>query len=163
MVSSRSTSTPSCFFKNGDILTDVTGLSAPGGLEAHRRAHPDHWTRWRHSAGQLQLAKKDGWENMRNLFAGGSQEVTAWTDYRFAADGRLIRGGGAGSRAEAGDWASATSSAAPNRRGRYTIDGLTLHITYDDRSTDSRILIADPSDPKTAIWLDGVGYVQRKQ
>jgi hypothetical protein len=38
-----------------------------------------------------------------------------------------------------------------------------LRITYDDGSVESRILIADPTDPKTAIWLDGVGYVRRSR
>ena len=38
-----------------------------------------------------------------------------------------------------------------------------LHISYADGSAEHRILIADPKDPKGAIWLDGQGYVQRRK
>lgn len=178
---------PVVLFKNGEALTDVTGLSFPAGLAAHKRANPDGWTRWRRNGGKLQLAKTDGWEVMEfqttyarlpdgfrldgayrhlsgagTLAVGGTQEVVAWNEYRFWSDGRVVRGGGAGGRAEAGDASVATSSVAPNRRGRYRVEGLTLRITYDDGSVESRLLITDPSDPKPAIWLDGVGYARRR-
>lgn len=177
---------PIVLFRGGEVLLDVTGLSFPAGLEAHRRAHPEDWSRWRREGGKLQVARDGGWKNpsfqatyprlpdgfrLDGLFrslsgtgtlaVGGTQEVTAWSDYRFSADGSVVRGGGVGGRSEAGNASVATSSAARTRRGRYSIDGLTLRITYDDGSVESRILIADPTDPKTAIWLDGVGYVRR--
>lgn len=177
---------PIVLFATGEALIDVTGLSFPAGLEAHRRANPDDWTRWRRAGGSLQLAKERGWEKPAfqatyprlpdgfrldgffralsgagTLAVGGSQEVVAWREYRFWSDGRVLRGGGAGGRSEAGNASVATSSVAPDRRGRYRIEGLMLQISYDDGSVESRMLIADPSDPKTAIWLDGVGYVRR--
>lgn len=177
---------PIVLFATGEALIDVTGLSFPAGLEAHRRANPDDWTRWRRAGGSLQLAKERGWEKPAfqatyprlpdgfrldgffralsgagTLAVGGTQEVVAWREYRFWSDGRVVRGGGAGGRAEAGNAAVATSSVAPDRRGRYRIEGLMLQISYDDGSVESRMLIADPNDPKTAIWLDGVGYVRR--
>jgi hypothetical protein len=34
-------------------------------------------------------------------------------------------------------------------------------IAYDDGSTEQRVVITDPGDPKAAIWLDGTGYVRR--
>ncbi len=179
---------PVVLFRNGDALTDVEGLSFPGGLEAHKRLKPDNWTRWRRQGGELQLAQKGGWKalpfrttypklpdnfKLDGLFRslsgtgtvaiGGSQSLAVWQDYRFSADGRVVRGNGAGGSAEAGDVAIATSNIAPNRRGRYRVQGMTLHITYDDGSRESRILITDPKDPKSAIWLDGVSYVRRKQ
>jgi hypothetical protein len=179
---------PIVLFRGGELLLDVTGLSFPQGLEAHRRAHPEQWSRWRREGGTLQLSKDGAWKapsfqktyarlpdgyRLDGLFrllsgagtvaVGGTQSVVAWTDYRFSADGAVERTGGAGGRAEAGDASVATSSVAPNRRGRYRIDGLMLRITYDDGSVESRILIADPTDPKTAIWLDGVGYVRRSR
>lgn len=178
---------PIVLFRNGEVLTDVTGLSFPAGLAAHKRAHPDDWTRWRRSGGRLQLAKASGWDVMEfqttydrlpdgfrldgayrhlsgagTLAVGGTQEVVAWNEYRFWSDGRVVRGGGAGGRAEAGNASVATSSVAPNRRGRYRVEGLTLRITYDDGSVESRLLITDPSDPRPAIWLDGVGYARTR-
>jgi hypothetical protein len=177
---------PIVLFRNGDALTNVGGLAFTGGLEAHKRAKPDEWTRWRSQNGKLQIARKSGWEalpfqttypklptnfKLNGLFRlisgtgtvaiGGSQSVTAWQDYNFSPDGRVVRGGGTGGRAESGNSSVTTSSAAPNQRGRYRIEGLTLHITYDDGSSERRILITDPKNPKSAIWLDGIGYVRR--
>ncbi|MGH1394260.1 MAG: hypothetical protein ACRAVC_09505, partial [Trichormus sp.] len=95
------------------------------------------------------------------IAVGGSQSVTAWRDYRFSPDGRVVRGQGAGGRAESGNSSVVTSNVAPNQRGRYRIQGLVLHITYDDGSEERRILITNPQDPKSAIWLDGIGYARR--
>jgi hypothetical protein len=53
------------------------------------------------------------------------------------------------------------TAVGPERRGRYRVDGLTLHVTYDDGSTEDRVLIIDPSNSKGAVWLDGVGYARR--
>jgi hypothetical protein len=177
---------PVVLMRNGDALDDVKGLSFAGGLEAHKRARPSDWTRWRRAGGELQLERKDGWKalpfpttypklpqsfRLNGLFralggvgsqgAGGNQQVAAWSDYRFSSDGAVLRGGGAGSSAEGGDTSVVTSNAAPNRRGRYRIDGLVLHISYEDGSAERRILITDPQNPKSAIWLDGLGYVRR--
>jgi len=176
---------PVVLFRDGDALKDVKGLSFPGGLEAHKRAHPGQWTKWRQAGGQWELAGKDGWEalpfkqtyaalpkdfRLDGLFRsvsgagsvsiGGGQSVTAWSDYRFFPDGRVIRGGGAGSRTEE-PVSVTTQNVAPNRRGRYQIDGLKLSIRYDDGSGEERILITNPQDPKSSIWLDGTGYARR--
>jgi hypothetical protein len=177
---------PVVLMRNGDALDDVKGLGFRGGLEAHKRARPSDWTRWRRAGGELQLERKDGWKalpfpttypklpdgfTLNGLFralsgagshgAGGNQQVAAWSDYRFSTDGAVLRGGGAGSSAEGGDASVVTSNAAANRRGRYRIDGLLIHINYDDGSLERRILITDPKNPKSAIWLDGLGYVRR--
>jgi hypothetical protein len=88
---------------------------------------------------------------------GGSASVAVWSTYNFSSEGRVMRGRGAGS-SNAG---VVTSSVAPSQRGRYQIDGLTLRMTYDDGSTEERLIIANPKDPKTAIWLDGSGYSKR--
>jgi hypothetical protein len=53
--------------------------------------------------------------------------------------------------------------AQSSRRGRYQLTVPTLRISYDAGSEESHVLIADPADPKTAIWLDGVGYARRKR
>ncbi|BAZ53947.1 hypothetical protein NIES4103_66310 [Nostoc sp. NIES-4103] len=176
---------PVVLFRNGDALTNVKGLSFTGGLSAHKRAKPNEWTRWRNQGGKLQLARKSGWKalafqttyqklpnnfKLNGLFRslsgtgtvaiGGNDAIAAWKEYRFFSDGRVVRGQGAGGRV--GDDASvAISNVAPNQRGRYRIEGLMVYINYDDGSSEHRILIADPKDPKTAIWLDGVGYARR--
>lgn len=174
---------PVVLFKNGSALTDVTGLNNPA---AHRRANPENWVQWRRSGGKIELMKSSGWKAMSfsrtyaslpagftlnglfrrlsgsgNIGMGGNQSVTGVSDYRFWPDGAVVRGGSLGSTAASGDSSVVTSSVSPNARGRYRIDGLTLAIRYDDGSSERRILVADPADPKTAIWLDGRGYVRR--
>jgi hypothetical protein len=178
---------PILLFRNGDVLKNVEGLAFNGGIDAHKRAKPDQWTRWRRVGSELQLQKKEGWKAMYyqtvysrlpddfklnglfrslsgagNVAAGGNQSVAAWSDYRFAADGTVTRGGGAGGSGQSGDASVVTQSSAANRRGRYRIEeGLLLQITYDNGSSERRVLVTDPKDPKSAIWLDGVGYVRR--
>lgn len=178
---------PIVLFKSGEVLTDVSGLAHPGGMEAHRRAHPGDWTRWRRQGGELQLAKEKGWEKpsfqstyqrlpddfridgffrslsgVGNVSIGGTDAVTAWREYRFWRDGRVVRGGGSGAQAAAGSASVVTSSVAPNQRGRYRVEGMRLLITYDDGSVEAYILIADPTDPKTGIWLDGNAFPRRR-
>lgn len=175
---------PVVLFRNGEALTDASGLAFPGGPSAHRRANPARWTRWRRDGGKLQIEGRKGWEPLafqttypklpdgfqlegryRSLTGsgtvaiGGTEAVAAWREYRFSRDGRVVRGGGAGAQSEAAGGSVVTSNVAPNRRGRYRVEGLVLVITYDDGSSERRILITDPGQPK-AIWLDGVGYVR---
>ena len=179
---------PIVLFRNGEALTDVEGLAFPAGLAAHKRANPGDWTQWRRSGGALLLHKQGRWaapsfqrsyprlpdgfrldgyfralSGAGTVAIGGGDAVAAFTDYRFSPDGRVERGSGSGGRAEAGDGSVVTRASAPSRRGRYQLDGLTLRISYDDGSEESHVLIADPADPKTAIWLDGVGYARRKR
>lgn len=178
---------PVVLFKNGDVLTDVRGLMAPAGLTAHKAAQPAAWSRWRRAGGELQVEGKKGFEKLPfqatyarlpagftlnglyrrlggtgTLGVGGTTSVAVYDQYRFFADGRVERDGGAGSRAEAGDVSTVTRGAAATRRGRYTIDGLSLRVVYDDGTSEQRLVITDPKDPKGAIWLDGEGYAQRK-
>ena len=177
---------PIVLFHNGEVLTDVEGLSFRAGLDAHKRAEPTVWTRWRRAGRALEIVKDGRWDALEfptiyssvpagfrlqglfrstsgvgNVAVGGTQSVTAWNEFRFSNDGRVQRGGGAGSRAEAGGTSVVTSAVAANRRGTYRIDGLELVLSYDDGSSDRRIFITDPAKP-TVIWLDGVSYVLRK-
>lgn len=178
---------PIVLFKNGDVLAEVEGLTFPGGLAAHRRAHPDQWTRWQRTGAELQILEATGWgtlpfpttygalpdgfrldglfrrlSGVGTMGVGGTDAVTAFNEYRFHPDGRVERGGGVGGRSEFGGTSTVTRGVAPNRRGAYRIEGLQLRITYDDGSTEQRLLITDPKDPKGAIWLDGHRYVQRR-
>lgn len=181
---------PIVLFRDGTALLEIEALARPADLAAHRRASPDDWTRWRRAGGELQLERrgKDGtaWQKLYfqatyprlpdgfrldgryrslsgvgNVAVGGTDSVAAFQEYTFAPDGRVLRGGGAGATATGGDFSVALASAAPARRGRYRIDGLQLAIDWEDGSRESRLIVADPKDPKTAIWLDGTGYVRR--
>ncbi|MCC7054433.1 MAG: hypothetical protein IT355_14285 [Gemmatimonadaceae bacterium] len=177
---------PVVLFRDGTALTDVAGLGFPGGIDAHRRADAGDWTRWRRAGGEVQLLKDGKWDKLEfqrtygtlprdfrlngrfrrsagtgNIAIGGTASVTVVSQYLFAPDGRVVRDGSTGSTASAGDISVATSGASPAQRGRYTIDGITLNIRYDDGSEERRILVTDPTDPKSVIWLDGDSYVRR--
>jgi hypothetical protein len=177
---------PVVLFRGGDALTEVQGLASPGGIAGHRRDHPKDWTRWRRIGGEIQLRKGAEWVKLPfrtthprlpdgfrldgffrsttgtgTVAIGGSQQATAWSEYRFWNDGRVVRGGGAGASSADSSIEVVTASVAPNRRGRYRVEGLELLVTWDDGSSERRILITDPADPKASIWLDGVGYARR--
>ena len=177
---------PIVLLRSGDALRDVKALHHPGGLEAHRRAMPKKWTKWRREGGVLQVREGEGWTALPvqttyarlpaefrldgqfrhlggtgNVAVGGAQSVAAWTQYRFEADGRVVRGNGAGAKASAGDASVATAGKAAGKTGRYRIEGLALHIRYDDGTEERRVLILDPKPPVKALWLDGLGYVRR--
>jgi hypothetical protein len=97
-----------------------------------------------------------------NIAMGGTDAVTAWQTYDFFPGGRVIKGGGAGAQATGGDFSTISRSVAPNRRGRYAIDGLTLVLTYDDGSTESAIIVTDPEDPKV-VWLNGRDFIRSRR
>jgi hypothetical protein len=177
---------PVVLFRDGSALRDVKALNFSGGLEAHRRQNPDQWTRWRQQGGEWQLDTSEGWKALPfketyeklpadfrlngryrsvsgtgTMAQGGTQQVTAYNLYQFYSDGRVVRASGAGARTEEAGTLT-TQNQAADHVGQYRIDGLTLTITYGDRSTERRILITNPRDSKSAIWLDGVGYAFTK-
>ncbi|RYG34475.1 MAG: hypothetical protein EON93_08050, partial [Burkholderiales bacterium] len=142
---------PVVLFKDGQVLEDVEALAFTGGMEAHKRANPDDWTRWRRAGGKLQTQTSKGWENLPftaiyaklpdgfklngrfqslggggNTAYGGSDFFAAWSTFDFLPDGRVVKGGGAGGYSAFQQASSAFSSVAPERRGRYRINGLTL-------------------------------------
>lgn len=170
---------PVVLFKNGQALTDVEGLGFAGGPDAHRLASPADWTRWQRADGKIQTMKKGAWTDLPfnviyrrvpakfsltgryqrtggagNIAMGGTDAVTTWETYDFFPGGRVIKGGGAGAQASGGDFSTVARSMAANRRGRYSIDGLTLQLTYDDGSSESAIFVTDPQNP-SVIWLNG--------
>jgi hypothetical protein len=174
---------PIVLFKNGEALTDIEQLGTMTGLAASQRGDPSDWTRWRRAGSKVELESKGEWKalpftatyatlppNFRldgrfrslsgsgTVAVGGTTSVAAWSEYRFFSDGTLVRGGGAGGSTEFGDASVVTRSVPPDRRGRYDIDGLILHIAYDDGTEERRILVTDPSDATSPIWLDGVSY-----
>jgi hypothetical protein len=177
---------PVVLFRDGTALTDVQGLSFPDGLAAHRAANSSEWTRWRRQGGAYQLLKDGTWTKLAfqqtyaalpadfrlagryrklsgagTLAIGGSQSVSVVSEYLFSGDGRVVKSGVVGATGGAGDIGTAISQVQPSERGRYRIDGVTLVIRWDDGSEQRRILVTDPTDPKSAIWLDGTGYVRR--
>lgn len=181
---------PVVLLRSGELLMDVRALRFPGGLPAHRAAHPGDWAQWRRQGVKVELLTEKGWVPLAfpkthsglpqglvldglfrevggtgNLAVGGSAAVAVWDDYRFHPDGRVERSGGAGSASAFGDTSVATGSSTPQRQGRYRIDGLTLDIEYADGSRAQHILITDPGetgDIGDVIWIDGAAYVRRK-
>lgn len=179
---------PVVLFRNGEALTDVEGLNHAQGLEAHKKEKPKAWTQWRRTGGNVQLNTADGWENLGftavystlpknfsldgrfrstggagTVAIGGGQSVAAWTDYVFFPDGRVERDAGAAASSTDTGAPVTTASHAAGKSGRYRLDGLTLAIDYGDGSSERRIIIADPKDGgKGTLWLDGDGYVRRK-
>lgn len=178
---------PLVLFTDGSVLLDIRGLADPAGLEAHRAARPAQWGRWRRNGGVLQVERNGRWaragfqttyatlpagfrldgefralSGVGTIATGGSAAVTAVTEYRFTSDGRVVRGRAVGATGTAGDVGAVTSTVPPTARGRYRIDGIVLHVTWDDGSTESRILVTDPRSP-SSLWLDGVGYARRRR
>lgn len=170
---------PVVLFKDGQALTDVEGLGYAGGPDAHRRDSPQDWTRWRRANDKIQTMEKGAWTDLPfnvvyrrvpagfslsgryqrtggagNIAMGGTDAVTTWETYAFFDGGRVIKGGGAGVQASGGDFSTVASGTSPNRRGRYSIDGLTLQLTYDDGSAESAVFVTDPQKP-SVIWLNG--------
>jgi hypothetical protein len=179
---------PIVLFRDGSALKKITALSAKSSLADLQRNSPDDWTKWRRNGGKIELQGSKGWDPIAfpktyaslppsfrldglfrrlsgtgNIASGGDQSASFVRDYRFWADGTVLRGGTAGAAASSGSGTTVVSTAQPDARGKYRIEGLMLNITYDDGSSESRILVADPNDPKTAIWLDGAGYVRRQR
>lgn len=176
---------PVVLFKDGQVLEDVEALSFAGGMEAHKRANPDDWTRWRRAGEKLQTQTSKGWENLPftaiysklpdgfklngrfqslggggNTAYGGSDFFAVWSTFDFLPDGRVIKGGGAGGYSAFQQASSAFSSVAPERRGRYRIEGLMLNVTYDNKANEQFLIVSDPKDP-SVIWLDGTGYTSK--
>jgi hypothetical protein len=180
---------PVVLFKSGDALTNVKRLAEGGDKASMQKRHAADFTQWRRTGGELQIQERDGnWKKLPfqttyarlpdglrldglyrstsgtgNVAVGGTQSVTAWDDYRFTPDGQVTRGGGAGSRAEAGNTSVATSTGTRARTGRYRVEGLTLLISYADGGSERRILIADPKDTRGTVWIDGEGYLRRER
>jgi hypothetical protein len=174
---------PVVLFRNGDLLMDVTALADVGGLEAHRKSKPDKWQKWRRSGGKLQRTGSEGWRDLAfqvsypklpddfklngkfNSTSGigtAGESVIAWRQYQFSADGQVEREAGVGSQSKVANSNTVSKTVAPDRKGSYRVEGLTLRIAYDDGSTESYVLVTDPKDPR-AIWLDGVGYRQARK
>jgi len=91
--------------------------------------------------------------------------IAAWASFTFDVAGSFTTGGGAGasSRSEGPSKGVGvtTQSARPPSGGRYEIEGYTLTLTYDDGRVERRLIVTDPSDPKSALWIDGDGYARR--
>lgn len=176
---------PIVLFKDGQALKDIEGLAFAAGMEAHKRANADDWTRWRREGAKLQKQTKKGWENLPftaiysklpdgfklngrfqalsgsgNTALGGSDFIAAWSTFDFLPDGRVVKGGGAGGYSAFQQASTAFSSVAPERRGRYRIEGLMLNIAYDNKASEQFLIVSDPKDP-SVIWLDGRSYTSK--
>ena len=181
---------PAILFKSGEVATDISAVAAPGGLEADRRAHPNHWTRWRQTGGVYEFATQSGkWNKFfgdkvwstppsmaglrgvfthvggaGNLAIGGTDAVFTQSSFEFLPGGRLIRQGLASGSSEAtggGGTTRTVTNAKSGRAGRYSVDGLTMSVVYDGGGQESLVLMTHPSDPDI-IWLNGQSYTRQK-
>jgi len=180
--------TPVVLFRSGEILTDMKGMTAPGGLAADRRANPGRWSKWRQQGGVYQYQNRSGeWRPVNgnkvwttppnanlsgkyvstggggNLSVGGSDAVFVERSYTFQPGGRVTLGGfsSASSSFEGGGSRSSTVTNArrPAKTGRYTVSGLTMTIAYDDGGSDQVLLMTYPTDPDI-IWINGEAYTK---
>jgi hypothetical protein len=181
--------TPIVLFKSGEALYDMGALQFPGGLAAHKAAHPKDWTKWRRTGNAIEVIGKKGWERIAytttmdrlppgftfsgkyqmlsgggNVALGGTVGIAVWRDLTFDTAGNFATGGGTGLSDSGSIEGTSTvlSTRVPERHGRYTIDGYALTLNYADGHVERRMIVTDPSDTK-AIWLDGHGYVKQKQ
>jgi hypothetical protein len=182
--------TPIVLFKSGEALYDMAALKFPGGLAAHKVAHPKAWTTWRRAGKGIEVTGSKGWQKIAytttmdrlpqgyrldgdyqrmggggNLAVGGTSAIVVWSNLSFDRAGHFSSGGGSGSSSSeevAGTRASViTSGRAPNRYGEYVIDGYTLTLNYADGHSERRMIVTDITDPGV-IWLDGGGYTSEK-
>jgi len=174
---------PVLLFRSGDALLEIALLDPAHVDPSTRRGTA--WTRWRRSDGKLEIEGKDGWEALafpkiysalpsdmrldgryRHVAGrdttGGATPASAGPEYRFFADGRVIQAQRAGTPSQGQEAAAASGSVAPERHGRYRIEGLTLRIDYEDGREERRFLVADPALPHGAIWIDGVSHARRR-
>lgn len=175
---------PVVLFTSGDILLDVKSLANPGGIAADKAANPRRWSTWRKTAGKYEYVGGSGaWRPILNnqiwtepptaaglqgrfvatggtgnTALGGASAVFTQTTYRFLPGGRLVREGLASSTSEV-PGASTVAGSKGERAGRYTIEGLTLKIDYDDGTSDSAVLMTHPKD-KDIIWINGIAYTR---
>ncbi len=64
--------TPIVLFKSGEALRDMAALQFPGGLAAHKAAHPKDWTKWRRSGKAIEVMGNKGWERIAYTRTHGS-------------------------------------------------------------------------------------------
>ncbi|MCB1624573.1 MAG: hypothetical protein KDI32_08295 [Pseudomonadales bacterium] len=181
--------TPIVLFKSGDALRDMAALKSITDVATHKAAHPKSWTTWRRSGKAIEILQAKGWQKITytqtldrlpagyqlvgayrrlsgggNLAIGGNAAIAVWSTLSFDRAGNFASGGGSGSSTSnesAGTTTSVvTTGRAPDRYGRYRIEGYTLTLNYADGRVERRMIVTDVSDPGV-IWLDGDGYTSR--
>ncbi|MBK7664223.1 MAG: hypothetical protein IPJ21_11880 [Sterolibacteriaceae bacterium] len=181
--------TPIVLFKSGDALRDMEALKAVTDVATHKAAHPKQWTTWRRAGKAIEILNPKGWEKLTytktmgplphgflldtnyqrlsgtgNLAVGGTSAVAVWSSLQFDRSGGFVSGGGSSASARADGASSSTSvvtqGRAPDRSGRYAIDGYTLTLSYADGRVERRMIVTEADDPGV-IWLDGDGYTSR--
>jgi hypothetical protein len=180
--------TPIVLFKSGEALYDMGALLFPGGLAAHKAAHPKDWTKWRRAGKAIEVIGDKGWEAISSpttmdrlpsglklagyyvmqSFAGGAGggyyfSHTVWRELTLDEAGNFSTGGGnalAGSNDGLGRQRSSvtTINRLPGQHGRYTIDGYILTLNYADGHVERRTIVTDLKFLQV-IWLDGDSYL----
>ena len=178
---------PVVLFRSGEALLDIGNLIRVTSLGGDRAAHPKDWSRWRRTAGGIEILQGDKWkkldyprtisglsagfvlngeyENLSgggNTAIGGGEMIAAERGYTFQPDGKYSSSqlGFASSREELNSKTvghTVVRSQSPVTEGRYSVDGYLLRLEPSARSPETHVLVFDPKDPKT-LWIDGHGY-----
>jgi len=173
---------PTVLLRSGEAVCDLGAISDGRGLDGHRKASPEKWTRWRRAGNSVQTVEScrrnspAPLSEMQRPLAkstrlGGSfsrasdgptYELSAfsWTNLTFDGSGRFSSSSASGSRRtqrhdDAPD-VSGTTRRAPVR-GSYTIDGFTLTLRRDDGQVEYHSIVPHPTNLHF-IWVDGISY-----
>ena len=114
---------PIVLFTDGVTLTDVEGLAYAGGLDAHRRAHPEDWTHRRRDGLEYQLDKKGKWQKI------AVRKTYSTLPAGFRLNGHFSSHSGTGTIATTTVRRSSASS-SPIRRIRRVSSGWTEQVMY---------------------------------
>lgn len=180
---------PVALFRGGDALLEIGNLNRATSLEADRAAHPSDWSRWRRTAGGIEVSQGDKWKKLDynktmqrlsvgfalsgvykhlggggNTAVGGPSSLVAQATFTFQPDGRFSSNRYVGfsfnDENAPGPYKGATvQSQGPIVGGRYHVDGYLLRLEPAGGPPESHIIATYPTDPNI-IWIDGQGYTR---
>lgn len=168
---------PVLLFAGGDTTEDLRVLEV--GVAAHKRAHPEAWSRWRRVGSTFERSTGGRWERLRmqvmRPFASGARldgryrassyttsaggAYASWSELRFAPDGRFAAGAGMVGASRSDRGATATRSERVPRGGTYELAGYLLTLRFDDGTLQRRTIARDPAK-SDEIVLDGTTYTR---
>jgi hypothetical protein len=170
---------PVALFRSGDALLEIGNLIRATSLEADRSAHPRDWSRWRRTAGGIELLQGDRWKKLdypktmqpstagfvlsgdyQRLTGGGdtyngNMMVAAQSRYTFRPDGKFSCHG---FTAVTGNDTFVSSPHAV-MEGRYRVDGYLLRLEPTGGQPEAHLIVVDPTY-LGVIWIDGPGYTR---
>jgi hypothetical protein len=171
---------PIALFRSGDALLEIGNLIRATSAETDRAAHPKDWSRWRRTAGSIELLQGGKWKKLdfpktmppssagfvlsgdyQRLSGGGdtyngNTMVAAVSRYTFRPDGKFSSHG---FTAVTGSHVY-VSSPHPAMEGRYHVDGYVLRLEPAGKQPEAHLIVIDPTY-LNVIWIDGPGYTRK--